>query len=257
MCYTVGMMNEKAKTFWERVSSLMSRDIDRQWLSKETGISENTISGWKSKKRIPPADRALKIADALGVTVRYLLTGDDETEDFDIEEIEEPEIMEPKKIVTNGIFYTPSKKEYQLSEDESMVILPILDQKVSAGHGTEPVALDTFSDRHIPVMKRLVSRYDIDSLRAVEVSGDSMTGVGLIHEDVVIFVHKHIDGDGIYVIVVNGEIMVKRLELDHFEEVVRVYSENPRYGGPKVVPMDSETMQIQGKVVAWFHCHPY
>jgi transcriptional regulator with XRE-family HTH domain len=45
-------------------------------LAAKTGINLNTLNHYLSgRKSIPPADVAVKIASALGVTVEYLVTG--------------------------------------------------------------------------------------------------------------------------------------------------------------------------------------
>jgi phage repressor protein C with HTH and peptisase S24 domain len=60
-----------------------------------------------------------------------------------------------------------------------------------------------------------------------------------------------------YVLTVNGEVLVKRVEFDHFENKVKIYSENARYPGVKVIQIDSDNIRIEGKVVGWYHNHPY
>ena len=41
----------------------------------QTGIKPSTWSSWETHGRIPPADRALAIADALGLSLEFLLSG--------------------------------------------------------------------------------------------------------------------------------------------------------------------------------------
>lgn len=50
-------------------------DRDFAWLSRETGISTSALSDVNTKGKIPRADNAFKIAQALGVDVEWLLTG--------------------------------------------------------------------------------------------------------------------------------------------------------------------------------------
>ncbi|MFQ8662242.1 MAG: helix-turn-helix domain-containing protein [Lachnospiraceae bacterium] len=45
-------------------------------VSKETGVSQSTLSDWKLGKITPKSDTMKKIADFFGVTVDYLMTGD-------------------------------------------------------------------------------------------------------------------------------------------------------------------------------------
>ena len=44
-------------------------------VSRETGISNMTLSDWKRGKSTPKQDKMIKIAEFLGVSVEYLTTG--------------------------------------------------------------------------------------------------------------------------------------------------------------------------------------
>jgi transcriptional regulator with XRE-family HTH domain len=48
-------------------------------LAEYCGIAQNTISGWKRQGVLPRADIAVRMADFLGVSVEYLVTGKDRT----------------------------------------------------------------------------------------------------------------------------------------------------------------------------------
>jgi transcriptional regulator with XRE-family HTH domain len=61
---------------------MVKREVERQktsfeWLYRKTGISKGTFSSWKSRGLMPRADAAFRIAEALEVSVEYLLTGAD------------------------------------------------------------------------------------------------------------------------------------------------------------------------------------
>ena len=49
-------------------------------VAKETGIGTATMSNWKNGKYIPKTDKIQKIADFLGVTTDYLMTGTESNE---------------------------------------------------------------------------------------------------------------------------------------------------------------------------------
>lgn len=52
------------------------QDIKLKELASRTGISQRTLEGYvNTRSSIPPADVAVKIADALGVSVEYLVRG--------------------------------------------------------------------------------------------------------------------------------------------------------------------------------------
>jgi len=59
---------------------LVYNGILKKELAALTGIHKRAIDTYvRSKSSMPPADTAVKIAKALGVTVEYLVTGEDST----------------------------------------------------------------------------------------------------------------------------------------------------------------------------------
>ncbi|MCF7944482.1 MAG: helix-turn-helix domain-containing protein [Spirochaetia bacterium] len=247
--------------FWKRVEELLVPENKTQlWLAQETEIKQTTLSGWKLNDRIPPADKAYRIAQVLQVSLDYLVSGERVSWSRDQEGMHTivPDELDPDQqetIQPPGKFITPTNKIIRLKNKQNIIMIPVLEQKVSAGPGEEGIEEYT-PERFLPVLEDLVARYDKRKLRVVKVKGDSMTGVQLFHGDLAIFAADKIEGDGIYVISIHGEAYVKRLEFDPFEGSVVVHSENKNYA-PKVIPAKSELMTIEGKVVGWFHNHPY
>ena len=69
--------------FYKRVHvRLIELDRKRPWLLKQAGIKPSTWNSWEKFGRMPPADRALAIADALGVSVDFLVDGRETPFDF-------------------------------------------------------------------------------------------------------------------------------------------------------------------------------
>ena len=65
-------------TFFERFETLRKkRGISQGKLEKELGFSNGSISKWKNST--PTAERLQKIADYFGVSVQYLMTGEEDT----------------------------------------------------------------------------------------------------------------------------------------------------------------------------------
>lgn len=56
---------------------LQSYGISTYKFCKETGISQSTISTWKSKRNLISGELAKKIADYFGISVDYLMTGEE------------------------------------------------------------------------------------------------------------------------------------------------------------------------------------
>ena len=50
-------------------------------VSKETGVTQTSLSNWKSGRNTPSTKTLQKIADYFGVSVDYLMTGKEETSD--------------------------------------------------------------------------------------------------------------------------------------------------------------------------------
>lgn len=55
---------------WSQIQNELKRQGKSvYWLSKQTGISDNTLYSYKNKGRKIPFSKACKIADALGVSL--------------------------------------------------------------------------------------------------------------------------------------------------------------------------------------------
>lgn len=63
----------------ERIFMILEqKGIQQIDFSARTGIAQSTIADWKRRKTNPSADKILKIAKALDVSVEYLLGGQDD-----------------------------------------------------------------------------------------------------------------------------------------------------------------------------------
>ena len=66
-------------TISERIFEIMRmKNIRQKDLSKSIGIPTATISTWNTRNTSPPAEKIIEIADYLGVSVYYLLTGEEQ-----------------------------------------------------------------------------------------------------------------------------------------------------------------------------------
>ncbi len=135
------------------------------------------------------------------------------------------------------------------------VLVPILDQKVSAGPGQELMDTAKIVGK-LPFLKRMLRGHEPESARALEVRGDSMTGIQMFDGDIVVFRPGDVAGDGIYVIRIHDVLLVKRIIFDHISGKLSIMSENPRYP-EKAESSDSQAVTVIGKVYGWLHAHPY
>jgi transcriptional regulator with XRE-family HTH domain len=108
-------------------------------LAHKTGIPKKTIDKYMlTNGTMPPADKAVKIAQALGVTTEYLITGKKNTGQKMPERFLSPELLsiidrveplsrENRKIVKNTVFELVKLIKHS-SKDEPVVLTPL--QKV-------------------------------------------------------------------------------------------------------------------------------
>lgn len=62
--------------FWDRVNNLLDeKGITKKELAEKVKIDPSTISKGSKENRMPAADKAVFIAQFLGTTVEYLVTG--------------------------------------------------------------------------------------------------------------------------------------------------------------------------------------
>ncbi|MGD1818697.1 MAG: XRE family transcriptional regulator [Pleomorphochaeta sp.] len=209
-------------------------------------LPQSTYAQYEKGGRAIP-DSLKQELSQFGINMNWLITGSGEM--F----LNSSQNLNTTLPVENDSWTNTKGQTSTISVNNDNLLVPILKNKVSAGPGEE-WDLEDFTEEKLPILKRFVRRFPKEQLFAAEVRGDSMTGVQLFDGDLVVFVSNLIEGDGIYVISVDGELLVKRLEFDHFDKKLIIKSENPRY---EVKVVDPERAQILGKVVGWLHHHPY
>ena len=94
---------------YERIFELLGSKRSRQLdLAKAIGVSAQTVSSWKTRGSDPSAKLISSIADFLGVSTDYLLTGK-ESQTKKIEVIPDPELKRMIDILT-GIMNDPDPR---------------------------------------------------------------------------------------------------------------------------------------------------
>lgn len=59
---------------------LQKKGVSSYKVAKEAGVTQTALSNWKSGRSTPTAKTLQKIADYFGVTIDYLMTGNDSSE---------------------------------------------------------------------------------------------------------------------------------------------------------------------------------
>jgi len=145
------------------------------------------------------------------------------------------------------------------ADPNALVMLPVYSQRAAAGPGQPPTQLAEI-EAYIPIIFELLGGAHPRNCGIVRVVGDSMTDMTLYNGDLVIFDRSQIEGDGVYVISMAGDVRVKRLEYRSFEQKIIIRSENAkRYPDPEIITLEQarEMLIIHGKVISWVHRHPY
>lgn len=64
--------------FWNNIKSLLKeKKITQKQFSVQLGLPERTIEIWIGRNTIPDAITSVKIAQSLGTTVEFLVTGEE------------------------------------------------------------------------------------------------------------------------------------------------------------------------------------
>lgn len=67
--------------FWNQATDIMDKKKMRQAdVARSLGVSKTTVFNWINRDTLPQVDKALKLADILGTSVHYLVTGQDPAE---------------------------------------------------------------------------------------------------------------------------------------------------------------------------------
>jgi len=137
--------------------------------------------------------------------------------------------------------------------NENIVQIQFVRQEAAAGRGVE--IEENAEVVNLPVLRSFIAPYKSERVRALEVRGDSMTGIGLDDRDIVLFTPEERSGDGVHVVSIASQLLVKRIHFDPAGQTVHVISENPQYP-PRILGGDDlEQFRVEGKVIGWMHRH--
>ncbi|WP_159439504.1 LexA family transcriptional regulator [Vibrio spartinae] len=177
--------------------------------SEMSGVSATTLRDYVNEKSYPTLDRLVAISDASGKSLEWLTTGE--------------------------------------IPDENMVIIYQYDLRVSAGNGAlveheNPVAEFRFSADWLRQQGLHGKRLSI-----VQVMGDSMEP-SLYDGDLILVRHDEVR-DGLCVIRIDNDVLVKRVQYDYAEGKFLISSDNERYKNIELSKDFKGDFKIIGQVV--------
>jgi phage repressor protein C with HTH and peptisase S24 domain len=204
--------------------------LNKQQFADSIEIPSTTVSDIELGKREPSKDVLLKLASKYQVNLHWMLTGDGEKY-----------VNEALSTTIRGLKPLPVYRATELPE--GAFIVPLLDQRLSAGPGSYLPEEDTAKALiHVPPY---LSHYG-DKIAALTVDGDSMYPT-LHRGDMVVCDSCGWSGEGIYALRMSGAGFVKRITKRPGKLVI--ISDNPKYP-PQEEPEESEDIEIIGRV----HC---
>lgn len=139
---------------------------------------------------------------------------------------------------------------------EGYTRIPVLEVSPSAGHGGEPVDFPAIRD-YLEVAENWAQRrfgMNLGALRIVSVGGDSMAPT--LNDGDLVFVDTSVtsfEREGIYVLMFDGRLLIKRIRANLSSRLVEICSDNDRaYPVQTVHPAELDRLHIIGAVRAWW-----
>ncbi|EPF0287630.1 LexA family transcriptional regulator [Campylobacter jejuni] len=147
------------------------------------------------------------------------------------------------------------KEENALNKDRNkqeinFYSIPKLNISASAGGGNELIGLEKYETGEMLELSKAFFKTTPKNVKAIKVDGYSMIPM-LLPDSWVIFeeIHEY-QGDGLYILNFDNQLMVKLLQLDPISKVLDIISVNKDYKSYSLDLKDSQVeIIIQGKVL--------
>lgn len=186
--------------------------------------------------RILPEDVRVGIAARLGLEPDMLLT--------DAQRAARKNVS----VYRGGAAEFPSDAPWRVG-NQTYLPVPVYDIRASAGAGAlvedgEPTAHQIFREQFI----HRITKAHLTDLSVIQVSGDSMWET--LHDGDTVLVDRSVTRivkDGIYILRLEDELLVKRCARDLEDKSVLIISDNPRYPVQRVKRPDQLT--VLGRVI--------
>lgn len=146
----------------------------------------------------------------------------------------------------SGNWLITGKGDIKNSDNENFIFITLYNIQASAGDGR--LNDDYPAEEYIKINKEAIPvKYRDKKIDCLHVSGDSMTPT-YNNNDIVFFLQKDIiDGEGVYIINMNGMLIIKRVQFDFDNQIMTIVSDNPLYKNYSVKEVD--TIKIIGVVI--------
>ncbi len=199
------------------------------------GVSLSALQGWETDEREPQASMIIKMAQLLGVTPNYLLTG------------EQSQPQEAKGIVARA--FEALEKE-RTEQDEVEMLSSFESIEVSAGFGSFNVGV-TEPDGQVPYDSNLLRNLGVKPKHCGVFWANGSSMLPTIHNGdqlLVDFTRNEVRNDNIYLVQNGDSVWVKRVKM-LWDGVELVSDNREEYEPIKISNQEAQNLQIIGQVV--------
>ncbi len=216
----------------ERRKALGLTQLD---VAKGAKVSKQAVSKWEKGDSFPKGESLFLLAKVLKCDANWILTGRGT-----------PELSQD---TADGV---SDADNAALPSDGTSI--PFYDVYASAGYGLVPYeGQPSYMDIH-PLAVQDLNLSNTKDLFFMKVKGDSMEPA--LYEEDAVLVRKLHDIprllEGIYVINVDGQLLIKHIQLNKFEEWITLTSLNESYKAYEIKGSDLEAVHIVGEVIRKF-----
>ncbi len=201
----------------EQIKTLRKQNsIDQKSLAKLLNIKQASLSDYENNKTNTPDDVKFKICEIFNINFDWLMKG------------------------------------FGDSQGNTKVTVPVLASKITSFSNIKDQAnVINYIDADRYLFGNYNVRAMIDNALIITVKGDSMSPT-FLNGDYAVFILNLIDVDGLYVISINGNLMVKRLQFVNNKKVI-ILSDSSLYKDEVVDRGENElnyaNFAIVGKVI--------
>jgi SOS-response transcriptional repressor LexA len=210
--------------FAERLTAAIKQAGGKAVVSKATAVPLQTLDRWMSAVSDASTHEIAPVARHCGVSVDYLVFGT-----------------------------APGKMTPGTSKSSDLVLIPRFDVRAAAGPGRVAAPSDLEAEAMIGFRESWLRSLGVSPRNAefIVAEGDSMEDT--IKDGDLLLVDTRIDRvthDHIYIVVNQGFVLVKRLQL-LLDGSMRVISDNPRYPVEVIPAHDLAQVHVRGRV-RWY-----
>lgn len=213
----------------ERIDSLINLFETKKEASELAGVSVEQLKRWTRGLSKPPFTGIAKLCAAQNISLDFIYTG-----------------LSPAHVEH------PKNTDTPIISDKDFALVPQLNIEASAGLGITNGDHELV-ENHLAFKKSWLKQHNINPAfaSAITVTGDSMdptirNGDTLLIDTSI----SEIRDNGIYIVVVNGMTMVKRVHIK-LSRSITLISDNKNYPDEEIVFDDTHQLRIAGRVM-WF-----